>query len=87
MKLMLLFYDAFVRDRGSTCRATNHLRTHTLGDEPKANRQTCSGRVHSTPPELENTLRRLKTSGTMTSAVPADARMPIIRLEWSAIAP
>jgi hypothetical protein len=45
------------------------------------------GCVHSPSFELENTVRRLNTSGTMTAAVPADARMPIIRLEWSAMAP
>jgi hypothetical protein len=45
------------------------------------------GCVYSLPSELENTVRRLKTSGTMSTAVAAAERMPIIRLEWSAIAP
>jgi hypothetical protein len=43
--------------------------------------------VHLPPSELKKTARRLKTSGTMTAAVAADERTPIIRLEWSAIAP
>jgi hypothetical protein len=45
------------------------------------------GCVQSLPSELENTVRRLKTSGTMSNAVAADETMPIIPLEWSAIAP
>lgn len=36
---------------------------------------------HSPLADLEKTVRRLNTSGTITSAVPADERMPIIWLE------
>jgi|HubBroStandDraft_6_1064221.scaffolds.fasta_scaffold156120_2 hypothetical protein len=47
----------------------------------KQNGRLALGRVHLLSSELEKTVRRPKTSGTMTTAVPADARMPIIRVE------
>ena len=79
---MLLSYDAFVQDAVDLIASTHYSRGKTR-DELKET----AGLIDLSPSELEKTLRRLKTSGTIAAAVRADESMPIMRLEWSAIAP